>query len=104
MQVHLPRHEAAVRILFDPHERLSMDQYLDFCRANPDLRVERTAKGEIVIVPPAGYESSYRSLSVSGQLYRWAEKDGRGKACDSSAEFLLPDGSALSPDAAWVSN
>ncbi len=30
--------------------------------------------------------------------------DGRGKAFDSSVEFLLPDGSALSPDASWVSN
>lgn len=28
----------------------------------------------------------------------------RGKAFDSSVEFLLPGGSALSPDASWVSN
>jgi len=38
------------------------------------------------------------------RLGRWAEKDGRGEAFDSSAQFMLPDGSALSPDAAWVSN
>src|SRR6266581_5097816 len=78
--------------------------YFAFCVANPGLRVERTAEGEIVIVPPAGVESSHRNLGVAAQLHNWAEKDGRGKGFDSSAEFLLPDGSALSPDAAWVSN
>lgn len=78
--------------------------YLAFCRANPNLRVERTAEGEILIVPPAGFESSYRNSNVTAQLHKWAEEDGRGKASDSSAQFMLDDGSALSPDAACVSN
>ena len=99
----LPEHET-VRLAFDSGQKLSEQEYLAFCRANPDLRVERTAEGEIVIVPPAGGEGSYRSMKASAQLDRWAEKDGRGKAFDSSVEFLLPDGSALSPDASWVSN
>jgi len=30
--------------------------------------------------------------------------DGRGKAFGPSVQFLLPDGSGRSPDAAWVSN
>jgi Uma2 family endonuclease len=100
----LPALAAPVRLHFDGASRLSDKDYLAFCQANPDLRVERTAEGEIVIVPPAGYESSYRNNKVSAQLERWAEKDGRGTASDSSAGFLLPDGSAMSPDAAWVSN
>jgi Uma2 family endonuclease len=78
--------------------------YFAFCQANPDLNVERTAEGEIVIVPPAGGESSYQSCEVIAQLGNWARQDRRGKGFDSSAEFILPDGSALSPDAAWVSN
>lgn len=78
--------------------------YLDYCEAHPDLRIERTAEGEIVIVPPAGYESDYRGNKVSTQLDRWAEKDGRGTASGPTAQFFLPDGSALSPDAAWTSN
>jgi Uma2 family endonuclease len=93
-----------VKLSFDPEQKLSLEGYLAFCRANPDLRVERTAEGEILIVPPAGFESSHRSLSVAAQLHNWAEEDGRGKAFDSSGQFLLGDGSALSPDAAWVSN
>ena len=102
--VALPEHGTSVKLRFDIERRLSDKEYLAFCRANPELRVERTAEGEIVIVPPAGGESSHRSLRVAAQLDRWAEKDGRGKAFDSSVQFMLPDGSALSPDAAWVSN
>jgi Uma2 family endonuclease len=102
MQVALPE-PVAVKLSFDREQKLSLEEYLAFCRANPDLRVERTAEGEIVIMPPAGGESSYQSYEVIGQLRNWARKDQRGKGFDSSVQFLLPDGSALSPDAAWLS-
>ena len=85
-------------------EKFSDAEYLAFCRANPNLLLERTAEGEILIAPPAGGESSYRNAKVTMQLSRWAEQDGRGVVFDSSAQFMLGDGSALSPDAAWVSN
>jgi Uma2 family endonuclease len=85
-------------------ERLSDEDYWAFCEANPDLRVERTAKGEIVIMPPAGGESDDQSAEVIMQLRSWAWKDGRGRGLGSSVQFFLPDGSGLSPDAAWVSN
>ena len=86
------------------NEYLSDEDYFDFCVANRDLRIERTAEGEIVIVPPAGYESDHRNADVVVQLGQWAKKDGRGRASGPTAQFFLPDGSALSPDAAWVSD
>lgn len=95
--------ELPARIVFEREKDTSLEAYLAFCRANPDVRVERTAEGDIVLVPPAGFESSFRNSDVTAQLTLWARKDGRGVASDSSAQFLLPDGSALSPDAAWVS-
>jgi Uma2 family endonuclease len=103
MQVVALPNPVALKLSDYSGEKFSDAAYLAFCRANPDLRVERTAEGEILIVPPAGFESSYRSLEVAAQLREWTEKDGRGKASDSSAQFMLDDGSALSPDAAWVS-
>jgi Uma2 family endonuclease len=96
--------ETPARIVLERENGTGLDAYLAFCRANPDLRVERTAEGEIVLMAPAGAESSKRSLKVAAQLDRWAEQDGAGEAFDSSIEFILPDGSALCPDAAWVSN
>jgi Uma2 family endonuclease len=106
MQVHvaLPAKRSSFRLRFDSEDRVSEQEYLAFCRLNPDLRVERSSEGEIVIIPPPGGESSYRSLGVATQLSAWAAKDRSGKVFDSSAQYILPDSSRLSPDASWVSN
>jgi len=102
MQLVLPENVESARLVLD--DLLTEDEYFSFCEANPRLRIERTAKGEIVIVPPAGGESDYRSLEISGELRAWAKKDGRGKAFGATVEFLLPSGAAMAPDAAWVAN
>jgi Uma2 family endonuclease len=104
MQIALPDLCAPATLIFDPEERLSDDEYFDFCMANPDLRIERTAEGEIVIVPPAGGESDNRNFDVIRQFGDWAWRYGRGKGFGSSVQFILPDGASLSPDMAWVSN
>ena len=104
MQLILPEHTSPAKLIFDPSDALSEEAYASFCEANPNLNIERTAKGEIVIVPPAGAESDYRSLEIAGELRAWAKKDGRGVVFGSSVEFLLRNGAALSPDAAWVSH
>jgi Uma2 family endonuclease len=72
--------------------------------AHPDIPYERMADGEIVIAPPAGWESENRNARVVGQLLAWADRDGRGSVVGQNAQFFLPDVSALSPDAAWISN
>jgi Uma2 family endonuclease len=79
------------------------DAYYRFCIANRDLRLERNARGEVIIQPPAGGESAYRSTNAVIQLGSWALKDGNGKAFGSSLESILPSGAGYSPDAAWVS-
>ena len=78
------------------------DQFFEFCILNAELRIERTAQGEIVIMPPAGFETGYRNNDISRQLGNWAKADGRGIALDSNTEYLLPNGAARSPDASWV--
>jgi Uma2 family endonuclease len=104
MQIALPELNAPATLILDREDRLTDDEYFAFCVANPDLNVERTAEGDIVIVPPPGGDSDYRNLSVSTSLNLWARMDGRGKALGPTVHFLLPDGSGRSPDAAWVSN
>ena len=77
---------------------------MSFCEVNSDVRIERNTQGDIVIMPPAGMESDFRSVEVSTELRLWARRTKSGKTFGSSVEFFLPDGSALSPDAAWVSD
>jgi Uma2 family endonuclease len=103
MQIALPELNAPATLILDREHRLTDKEYFAFCAANPDLNVERTSEGDIVIVPPAGGESDFRNVSVITSLNLWARMDGRGRTFGSSVQFLLPDGSGLSPDAAWVS-
>ena len=90
-------------VTLNPQHRMSDDQFFEFCMAHPDQRFERTAQGEIIIVPPAGGESDYQNVKVISQLDHWAERDGRGQVFGCSTGFILPTGATLSPDAAWVS-
>lgn len=78
-------------------------QYRAFCAANPELRVELNAKGELIVMAPAHSRSGFQNSELSGELRAWAQRDGSGRAFDSSTGFDLPDGSNLSPDASWVS-
>jgi Uma2 family endonuclease len=87
---------------FRPDLRLSGRMFARLCRANPDLRLERTARGELVIMPPAGTDSSGRNLELSIQVGLWAKRTGLGRAFDSSAGFTLPNGAIRSPDASWI--
>jgi Uma2 family endonuclease len=80
----------------------SEEEFFRFCQANRELQIERTAKGEVLVMSPAGAYSGYRSGEVFGQLRAWADKDRTGLAFDSSTGFVLPNGAMRSPDAAWV--
>jgi Uma2 family endonuclease len=80
----------------------SEDEFFHFCQINRDLRIERSPKGEIIMMSPAGGYASFQSLRVARQLDVWATEDGSGVAFDSSAGFILPNGAMRSPDAAWV--
>jgi Uma2 family endonuclease len=81
---------------------LTEDQFFEFCQLNDDLRIERTAEGEWLIMPPAGGGSSNRNSEINRQIANWAKQDGTGLVYDSSGGFKLPNGALRSPDAAWL--
>src|SRR5207249_7373406 len=97
-----PRVSALARIQFSPRAPLTDRLFQRLCRANPDLRLERTAHGELIIMPPAGSSSGGRNFELAGQLYNWVKASGLGVAFDSSAGFRLPNGAVRGPDASWV--
>jgi Uma2 family endonuclease len=85
-----------------PVVNLTDDQFFEFCQINRDLRIERTATGELLIMPPTGSETGESNFRLSGQLFIWTEQDGTGTGFDSSTGFTLPNGATVSPDISWV--
>lgn len=81
---------------------LDDDEFFEFCQLNSDLRIERSCKGDIIIMPPTGGETGARNFDLITTFGAWVEKDGTGKGFDSSAGFTLPNGAVRSPDLAWV--
>lgn len=78
------------------------DELLLFCGQNKDLRIERTAEGDLEIMPPTGWETGNRNARIVAQLGSWTEQDGTGAATDSSGGYRLPNSAVRAPDAAWV--
>ena len=82
---------------------LTDEQFFQLCIDNRDLRFERTASGGLIIMPPRGSETGNFNIDLSYQLQSWSRQNKHlGIAFDSSTGFKLPDGSDISPDAAWV--
>lgn len=84
-------------------DRLTDDKLYRICVANKGLRIERDSLGQLIIMSPVGSKSSNLNLKLVGMFWRWLEEhEALGYGFDSSAGFVLPDGSMRSPDAAWI--
>ena len=81
---------------------ISDEQLATLTAENHDLQFEITARGELVIMPPSGGETSAQEGELYGQLWSWARKNGAGVPFGPSAGFRLPNGALLGPDAAWI--
>jgi Uma2 family endonuclease len=81
---------------------LSRGRFFHFCVKNRDLRIERSAEGELIIMPPTDHESGRRNSELNYQLVAWAKRDGTGVVYDSSTGFELPNAATRSPDASWI--
>ncbi len=91
-----------VTLNLHPVLELTDDQFYELCQANRDLRLERSATGEIIIMPPAGGETGHRNIKLAFQLEAWSSQNDLGLAFDSSTGFKLPNGAERAPDASWI--
>jgi Uma2 family endonuclease len=82
--------------------RMDEEQFFDFCQRNENLRIERSAEGDLIIMPPAGGYSGNQNFQLTVLFGVWANQDGTGEGFDSSTGFKLPNGATRSPDVAWV--
>jgi Uma2 family endonuclease len=92
----------AIILDLDSIINLTHEQFYQLCQANPDIRLERNATGELIIMPPTGWGTGKQNTKLIQQLANWAEADGTGVAFESSTGFILPNGANRSPDVAWV--
>ncbi|MEH2078843.1 MAG: Uma2 family endonuclease [Nostoc sp.] len=81
---------------------LSDEQFYHLCQNNRELKFERTAKGELIIMSPVGGESGNREADLIIDLGIWNRQTALGYTFSSSTIFKLPNGADRSPDAAWI--
>ena len=93
----------ALILNLSPTIELTDEQFFQLCVNNRDLRLEQTAEGELIIMPPTGWKSGNRNSRLTQRLGNWTDADGTGLAFDSSTGYILPNGAKRSPDASWVS-
>ena len=82
--------------------KVTHEQFQQIAAVNRELRLERTATGELIVMPPTGSETGNRNLDIEGQLWLWNRQTKLGVAFNSSSGFQLPNGADRSPDASWV--
>ena len=83
---------------------LSDDQFYQLCQNNENWQLERTAKGELIIMPPVGGLSGNREADLNAEVVIWNRQTQLGRVFSSSTVFRLPNGGNRSPDVAWVTN
>lgn len=92
----------AFTLTLDPVGVLTDEAFYQLCQANPELKFERSVKGELIVLPPSGRESGRRNANITADLTIWNRQTQLGYVFDSSTCFRLPNGAERSPDAAWI--
>lgn len=83
---------------------LSDEQFYQLCQINENWRLEETAQGELLIMPPVGAISGNRESEFNADVVIWNRQTKLGKVFSSSTIFILPNGGKRSPDVAWIAN
>ncbi len=91
-----------VVVNLSPPFELTDEAFFRLCQSNPDIKFERTAAGELVIMSPVGGEGGRREADLTFELVSWNRQRNLGVVFSPSSGFKLPNGADRSPDAAWV--
>lgn len=82
--------------------KVTEEQFQLLATANRDLRLEQTADGKLIIMPPTGGNTGKSNAQLSAQFVIWNNQTKLGEVFDSSTAFRLPNGATRSPDVSWV--
>jgi Uma2 family endonuclease len=106
--VNTPIQSVAVQPLLldvsDMRLTVTSEQFDRLCLNNPDLRLELTKDGELIVMPPTGGESGKRNVSLATDVTIWNRQTNLGEVFDSSTGYDLTaiGGGKPSPDVSWI--
>lgn len=86
----------------NPQHRLTDEQFEQFCAQYPELRIEMTSEGDMIVMLPVFTQGGNRNFILTSRFGTWAEPDNSGVGFDSSTGFTLPNGAKRSPDVSWI--
>lgn len=105
LQTRFPKRTKSVRLHIefeDEPNRMTTDEFWEFCQNNSHIRAELTKDGDVIIMPPTGWNTTKRNAKIVRRLGNWAEDNGKGEVAESNGGFILPNGATRVPDASWV--
>jgi len=89
----------AYTINLDPIVKLTREQFYELCAANPELKLERNANGELVIMSPTGGETGTWNSDITIDLGIWNRQTATGKILPLCPDFAIE---LLSPTDSWI--
>lgn len=85
-----------------PKSLLTDNLLMRLSALNKGVRMERTADGRLVCLPPVGAIYSNINAKLTGRLGQWNEVAELGVGFASCVGFHLPNSAVLSPDMSWL--
>ena len=79
-RVQRPADTFPIVLKLSPVIEMTDTQFLAFCEMNDAVWIERTARGELEIMPPVGLYTGNKELDIAAQLRNWTRRNGSGVA------------------------
>lgn len=83
-------------------EPYTSEEFTALAASYPDLRMELTREGELILMPPTFTETGNKNFKLIARFGIWSEANDLGNGYDSSTVFTLPNGAKRSPDLSWI--
>lgn len=83
-------------------EGMDGNQFLEFCLENPDFRIERNSRGQILFMEPTYSYTGILNSKLIFSFSLWNEQLKLGYVLDSSTGYTLPNRAIRSPDVSWI--
>ena len=85
----------------DPNAPDFAERFFRMACDNELYRLEFSADGDLIVMPPAGWESNIGENQANAPLVMWQNENG-GYASSQDVLYQLPSGAMYMPDAAWI--